>query len=139
MLYHEGVNKSAAASLFVSLPSVRRFWALAFCCVIYARLFPKMSFLSLPASSPLVNVSGITVSSLASRMLSCIFCHSSHCSRISLALFYSQNMTLNFSPFLFLSDSNTLVPVVPTVCIISWLFCSHRFTRKSVKETCPPQ
>lgn len=49
VLYCEGVNKSATAPL--SVPSVSETSALAFCSVIYARLLPKMSFLSPTAPS----------------------------------------------------------------------------------------
>lgn len=65
VLYCKHMNKSTTAPL--SVPSISEASPLSFYCVIYARLLPKMSFLS-RLHPPPSNVFGISVSSLTSRM-----------------------------------------------------------------------
>lgn len=69
----EGVNKSAAAA--VSVPSVSEAAALAFGGVIYARLLPKMSFLSPTAPGATQRVWHLSVFINFKDAFAC-FCHS---------------------------------------------------------------
>lgn len=73
VLYCEGVNKSTTAPL--SVPSVSEASALAFCCVIYARLLPKMSFLSLTALAACERAWHLSVFINFKDAFAC-FCHS---------------------------------------------------------------
>lgn len=96
VLYCEGVNKSTTAPL--SVLSVSEVSALAFCCVIYARLLPKMSFLSLTAPSACKRVWHLSVFINFKDAFAC-FCHSFCCFLINFSLvltcsFYFQNLLL---------------------------------------------
>lgn len=112
VLYCKGVNKSTGAPL--SVPSVSGASALAFCCVIYARLLPKMSFLSPTAPSACERARHLSVFINFKDALAC-FCH-------SLRWFL-----INFPPFVFLLFpksvalslrlSQVLVSLAPSVCI----------------------
>lgn len=106
LLYCEAVNESTTALL--SVPSISEASALAFCCVIYATLLPKMSFLSPTAPSACERVWHLGVFINFENAFAC-FCHS-----LCLVsefppcdLFVLQNLLLFHFPRLSLSGLNT--------------------------------
>lgn len=136
VLYCEGVNKSATAPL--SVPSVSETSALAFCSVIYARLLPKMSFLSPTAPSAcerawhlsvFINFKDAFACFLSFTLLvflSLFFIIIYLCSSFyfqDLLLFYS--LRLSLSIFLSLRSEHFWCHLFPLFVFISFLFCCH--------------
>lgn len=108
VLYCEGVNKSTTAPL--SVPSVSEASALAFCCVIYARLLPKMSFLSPTAPSACERAWHLSVFINFKDAFAC-FCHSLCWFLINFTLvfffLFPKSDALSLPPSLFLSGLDT--------------------------------
>lgn len=138
VLYCEGVNKSATAPL--SVPSVSETSALAFCSVIYARLLPKMSFLSPTAPSACEHAWHLSVfinfkdafacflSFTLLVFLSLFFIIIYLCSSFfffprSVALLLTPSLSLYLS--LSLRSEHFWCHLFPLFVFISFLFCCH--------------
>lgn len=139
LLYCEAVNESTTALL--SVPSISEASALAFCCVIYATLLPKMSFLSPTAPSACERVWHLGVFINFENAFAC-FCHSlCWFQNFHLVIFLFYKICCFFTSPVCLSQVWTLlVSLVPSVCInfLSLLF-SYFSTRESVGETSSPE
>ncbi len=126
VLYCEGVNKSTTAPL--SVPSVSEASALAFCCVIYARLLPKMSFLSLTAPSACERAWHLSVFINFKDAFAC-FCHSLYWFLPPLVVFFLFPKPAPFSLPLSLSLSLRFAHfwchLFFLFVSISFLFCCH--------------
>lgn len=140
MLYGEGANKSTTAP--ISVPSVSEASALAFHRVIYAKLLPKMSFLSPTAPSDSQRVWHLSVFINFKDAFACFVIHSVGFSTPPPVFpFFMPQILCSVIPFVFLSQVPTLlVSLVPPVCIHSlsllWWRCS---TSESVRETTSPK